>query len=67
MTAAESPGPREDNPSGVGGVLIIAGIILGVILLAVAIFLVFGAVQRRSRRRVGDEEEHPAGRVGRLR
>lgn len=55
VLAAESPGPRGDNPSEGGGLLIIAGVIVAVMVIAaLGVLLVnrFGVRQmpRRSRR-----------------
>jgi len=65
VVAAESPGPRGDNPDGSGGVLIIVGIVLAVALGA---FLVHALVHRfgRSRRDAMTRTPAPDGRVGRV-
>jgi hypothetical protein len=62
---AADPGPRGDNPGGVSGVLIIAGIVLAV---AVGGFLLHAAFHRFGRSRPRAMERHPApeGRVGRV-
>jgi hypothetical protein len=65
LLAAESPGPRGDNPDGSGGVLIIVGIVLAV---ALGGFLVHALFHRFGRSRPRAMERHPAreGRVGRV-
>lgn len=62
---AADPGPRGDNPEGISGVLIIAGIVLAV---AVGGFLLHAAFHRFGRSRQRAMERHPApeGRVGRI-
>ncbi len=63
--AAESPGPRGDNPDGSGGVLIILGIVLAVALggfILHAVFHRFG----RPRRAAMTRNPAPEGRVGRV-
>jgi len=65
LFAAESPGPRGDNPDGSGGVLIIVGIVLAVALGAIilhALFHRFG----RSRPNAMRRNPAPEGRVGRI-
>lgn len=65
LVAAESPGPRGDNPDGSGGILIIAGIVLAVALGALilhALFHRFG----RSRREAMTRTPARKGRVGRV-
>ena len=61
---AADPGPRGDNPEGVSGILIIAGIVLAV---AVGGFLLHALIHRFGRSRARAMERHPAppGRVGR--
>lgn len=62
---AADHGPRGDNPEGISGVLIIAGIVLAV---AVGGFLLHAAFHRFGRSRQRAMERHPApeGRVGRI-
>jgi hypothetical protein len=65
LFAAESPGPRGDNPDGSGGVFIIGGIVLAVVVggfLLHALFHRFG----RSRPEAMTREPAPEGRVGRV-
>jgi hypothetical protein len=65
LLAAQSPGPRGDNPSDLGGILIVVGIVAAVVLVAVVAFLVLP----RSRRARGDASRrrpHEPGRVGRI-
>jgi hypothetical protein len=65
LLAAESPGPRGDNPSDLGGILIVVGIVAAVALVAVVVFVVLPRV----RRAVGDaprRKPHQPGRVGRI-
>ena len=65
LFAAESPGPRGDNPDGSGGVLIIVGIVLAV---AVGAFVLHALVHRFGRSRPNAMSHTPArkGRVGRV-
>jgi len=65
LFAAESPGPRGDNPGDSGGVLIIIGIVLAVALGA---FLLHAAFHRfgRSRPEAMSRNPAPEGRVGRV-
>jgi hypothetical protein len=65
LFAAESPGPRGDNPDGSGGVLIIVGIVLAVLLGA---FILHALFHRFGRSRPGAMRRTPArkGRVGRV-
>lgn len=44
LAAAESPGPQGDNPTDVGGILIIAGIAAAFLLV-----LLFAMYRRRTR------------------
>ena len=65
LLAADSPGPRGDNPDASGGVLIIGGIVLAVVLGAFilhALFHRFG----RSRPNAMSRTPAPKGRVGRV-
>jgi hypothetical protein len=64
VLAAQAPGPRGDNPSELGGILIIAGIVAAVVLLALAGYVLatrFG----RTRAEVARRRPYPPGRVGR--
>jgi len=65
LFAAESPGPRGDNPDGSGGILIILGIVLA---LAVGAFILHALFQRfgRSRPEAMTRNPAPEGRVGRV-
>ncbi len=65
LFAAESPGPRGDNPDGSGGIFIILGIVLAVALGA---FILHALFQRfgRSRREAMTRTPAPDGRVGRV-
>ena len=65
LMAAESPGPRGDNPDGSGGILIIAGIVLAV---ALGGFILHALAHRfgRSRREAMTRTPAPEGRVGRV-
>ena len=66
LAADEGPG-RGDNPSGVGGVLIIAGIIAAVVLAAaVGVWLVTSLSKRRRGDPTRESGEHPPDGVGRL-
>ncbi len=65
LLAAESPGPRGDNPDGYGGVFIILGIVLAI---AVGGFILHVLLHRfgRSRREAMTHTPAPEGRVGRV-
>jgi hypothetical protein len=65
LFAAESPGPRGDNPDGSGGIFIIAGIVLAV---ALGGFLLHALIHRFGRSRRESMTHTPAreGRVGRV-
>jgi hypothetical protein len=65
LFAAESPGPRGDNPDDSGGIFIIIGIVLAV---ALAAFVLHALFHRFGRSRPRAMERHPApeGRVGRV-
>jgi hypothetical protein len=65
LVAADSPGPRGDNPSDLGGILIVVGIVAAVALLAVVAFIVLPRF-RRARGEVPRRRPHPPGRVGRI-
>ena len=64
VLAAESPGPRGDNPDGGNGILIILAIVA---IVAIAGFLIHAMFHRYGRSRGRAFESHPAppGRVGR--
>jgi hypothetical protein len=65
LLAADSPGPRGDNPSDLGGILIIVGIVL----VATAVVVGAGwllATRGRSRRGTFRRKPHRRGRVGRI-
>ncbi len=57
---------RGDNPSDVGGILIIVGIILAVAIAGFMAHLVIHKGFLRKRGTAPPEKEHPPGRVGRL-
>ena len=65
MFAAESPGPRGDNPDDSGGLFIILGI---VVAFAIGAFILHALFQRygRSRREAMTSTPAPEGRVGRV-
>jgi len=65
LFAAESPGPRGDNPDDSGGIFIILGIVVAVALGA---FILHALFQRfgRSRREAMTRTPAPEGRVGRV-
>jgi hypothetical protein len=65
LLAAESPGPRGDNPDDSGGILIIVGIVLAV---AVGGLILHALIHRfgRSRREAMTRTPAPEGRVGRV-
>ena len=65
LFAAESPGPRGDNPGDSGGIFIILGIVLAV---AIGAFILHALFQRfgRSRRAAMTRTPAPEGRVGRV-
>ena len=65
LFAAESPGPRGDNPDDSGGIVIILGVVLAV---ALAAFILLALFQRfgRSRREAMTSTPAPPGRVGRV-
>jgi hypothetical protein len=65
LVAAESTGPRGDNPDGSGGVLIILGIVLAVALGAFVLHALFHRFGR-SRREAMTHTPAPEGRVGRV-
>jgi hypothetical protein len=64
LFAADSPGPRGDNPDDGGGILIVVAIAVAVLLIGVALALFF----RRGRARPEAMSSTPApeGRVGRV-
>jgi hypothetical protein len=65
LLAADSPGPRGDNPSDLGGILIIVAIVL----VAVAVVVGAGwllATRGSTRRGVFRRKPHRRGRVGRI-
>jgi hypothetical protein len=65
LVAANSPGPRGDNPDDGGGVLIIVAIVLAVLLAG----LLLGFLFRRFGRARPEAMTHtpsPEGRVGRV-
>jgi hypothetical protein len=66
LLAADSPGPRGDNPSDLGGILIIVGIVVTVAVLGFVGALLLARV-RRPRADVSRRKPHPPGRVGRTR
>jgi hypothetical protein len=65
LLAAESPGPRGDNPDDSGGILIIVGIVLAV---AIGGLILHALIHRfgRSRREAMTRTPAPEGRVGRV-
>jgi len=65
MFAAESPGPRGDNPDDSGGLFIILGIVVAV---AIGAFVLHALFQRfgRSRRTAMTNTPAREGRVGRV-
>jgi hypothetical protein len=65
LLAADSPGPRGDNPDGSAGVLIIVGIVLAVALAALVLHALFHRFGR-SRRESMTRTPAPKGRVGRV-
>jgi hypothetical protein len=65
LLAAESPGPRGDNPGGSGGIFIIAGIVLAVAVAAFALHALFHRYGR-SRRDAMTRTPAREGRVGRV-
>jgi hypothetical protein len=64
LLAADSPGPRGDNPDSGGGVLIIVGIAVLVLLVGLALTLFFR--RGRARREALTRTPAPEGRVGRV-
>jgi len=65
LFAADSPGPRGDNPDGAGGVFIIVGIVLAVVLGAFILHTLFHRFGR-SRPEAMSRNPAPKGRVGRV-
>ena len=63
LTLAEG---RGSSPGTLGGILIIAGIILALAALGFLGHLVLHKGFLRNRGSAGQQEEHPPGRVGRL-
>jgi hypothetical protein len=65
LFAADSPGPRGDNPDGSGGVFIIVGVVLAV---AFGAFVLHALIHRfgRSRPNAMSRTPAPKGRVGRV-
>ncbi|MEA2407353.1 MAG: hypothetical protein QOE69_1472 [Thermoleophilaceae bacterium] len=64
LFAADSPGPRGDNPDGAGGVLIVVGIAVAVLLAGLALAFFFS--RGRARRAAMTRTPAPKGSVGRV-
>jgi hypothetical protein len=64
LIAADSPGPRGDNPETLGGIVIVIGIVVAVLVMGLVGYLV---MQRFGRARHGaDRRPYRPGRVGRV-
>ena len=67
LLAAADEGPgRGNDPSGIGGGAILAGIIILVIIGAIVAYIVVSRMQRTRGGGMAPDEPHERGRVGRL-
>jgi hypothetical protein len=64
LVAADSPGPRGDNPETLGGILIVVGIVLAVLVMGFVGYLVMQRLGRS--RHDAARRPHRPGRVGRV-
>ncbi len=57
---------RGDNPSVLGGILIVAGIVVAVAVLGLVAHAVFGGRRARTRSWIFRRRPHRRGRIGRI-